>query len=433
MATLVLKADLLGGVAAIKDSTGKEDALISLLMPTRGRTDKLQMVLDSIDATVVNADGVILNIYVDDDDLDTIEFSSAFTRLTEYRFCISWHILPRTGSMGMMLDALYRTSRPAEVYAPMTDDYIFRTHGWDKLIRDVWARYPDGVWLAYPHDPTSPGNVTFAIIGSCWISVTGRYLTNYFPFWFDDVWLDQVAQLIGRRIALPMEMEPIGGKGVTQRMFNLWFWQQFFANTLDERIEEANSLSRALVGKDREAFVANAAQRTEMVAEFDKSTRSYTKEEIANAEYRLSPRYPQKQISTNFRYIGKEVDAMLHLCDKLDRYQNIDNKVVIAIANNIASTSLPLRLIPDLTSTAQSANEISRQMRLSEITDSLRLELRAIKEAVSQGALPRDFKLAMPSITIGMILKDRYWKARMSGIVRTIVSLIRNWSGNDKR
>lgn len=396
------------------------EIFISLLLPTRRHPDKLHLVLDSIESTVADPSKIVLYFYVDDDDADTIAFLKHLGRVSPYRFDISWHIASKAGSMGKMMEALHRVSRPARIYMPLADDYVFDTPNWDEVLVDIWEKHPDGVWLAYPHDPNSPGNVTFAIMGSRWLELTGRFLTSYFPFWFDDVWLDQVAQMIGRKIAVPIQMKPMAGKGKTPRMFNLWFWHQFFANTLDERIEEADRLRCVIYGENSDEFRRCLAKASGLAENFDRLIRGFSKSEVLYSEYILSSRYSQEQISTNLLYICKEADGVLHLCDKLLVNAGRDHIAALSITDNIACTSLPIRGLDELRMVKHGSSSVVRQDALNQIIARIREDLLTIKNIASDGRLPADFKLIMPEFTTGLVLEGWYRRA-----VRFITAICR--------
>lgn len=402
------------------NSVTRDDVVISLLLPTRGRADKLRRVLDSIESTVANANRIALYVYVDDDDDDTIVFSQQCDQTEAYRFGISWHIASKAASMGKMIEALHRSSNPAQIYMSIVDDYVFDTPNWDDKLRDVWQQYPDGVWLAYPHDSISPGNVTFAIIGARWPDTTGRILTSYFPFWFDDVWLDQVAQMIDRKIAVPIHMKSLEGKGQTPRMFNLWFWHQFFANTLDERIDEADKLRRIIYNNNPDEYRHSLALVCELAESFDHLSRSFTKSEVLYYEYIMSSRYSQDQISSNILYIRKEADGVLHLCDKLMSYAGRDHKAACFIADNIACTSLPIRYLVELKTVMQESLTSEGHAALDRIITRIREELITIKNNASDLNLPANFRLVMPEFTAGIVFKSWYLK-----VIRFLASICR--------
>lgn len=400
------------------NAVSDDDIIISLLLPTRGRPDRLGLVLDSIEKTVHQKDKVILNVYVDDDDVATLEFSCSKGCREGYHFLINWHVAGRTGSAGIMLDVLWKASSPADVYMCVVDDYTFTTPAWDEELRSIARKNTDGIWLAYPHDPISPGNVTFVILGANWLDITGKYLTNYFPTWFDDVWLDQVSQLIHRKIEANIHMLPIEGKGKTPRMFNLWFWHQFFANTLDERVAEADSMRRAIYGNNSDEYRRSLEQSVELVTSFDQLSRSFTKSEVLYSEYIMSSRYSQDQISSNILYIRKEADGVLHLCDKLMSYADRDHKTARSIADNIACTSLPIRYLVELKSVMQESLTSEGHAALDRIIAGIREELITIKNNASDGNLPANFRLIMPEFTTGIVLKSWYRK-----VIRFLASI----------
>ena len=390
------------------DDVDNTNIIISMLMATRDHFDKLYQVFDSIESTAADPAKIVLSVYVDDDDYGTIAFLEQFGQTSAYRYSISWHIAPRTGSMGKMIEELYRASTPSQIYMPMPDDYVFATPDWDEKLREVWRQNPDGIWLAYPHDAISPGNVTFPIIGFRWLEITGRLLTSYFPFWFDDVWLDQVAQMIGRKIAVPFQITSLEGKGKSPRMFNLWFWHQFFGNTLDERIDEADRLRRSIYRDDPDVYCSSLALVEELAEGFDQLNRRFSRSELLQSEYVMSSRYSQDRMSSNILYISKEADAVLHLCDKLKSCSGSDHKTVRSLVGNIASTSLPIRCLDELKNLMQKSETSDWNADLDRIIDGIRDDLHSIKNRASEGNLPADFKLIMPEFTCRIVLKSWY-------------------------
>lgn len=405
------------------NSMDQKNIVVSLLLPTRGRPDKLCKVFDSISATVADPSRVVLNIYVDDDDKDTIEFSRRCAP-SEYAFDVLWHIGQKAGSMGKMVEALYRSSPAAQVYMPMVDDYVFETCNWDELLRDIWKRFPDGVWMAYPHDASSPGNVTFVILGAGWLGTLERYLTDYFPFWFDDVWLDQVAQLVGRKVAAPMTMRTIGGKGKTPRMFNLWFWQQFFSNTLDERIDDADKLCRVIY-KDDEEYIANRERFLKLAESIARINRGVPKNTVLTSEYMLSNRFSCEQISRNMIYIRKEAEAVLHLCGKLNGFIGSNDKMAAAIIDTILSSSLPSPGIDQMRHVVGQNYERTQLQDLQLWANTVSTEVEAIRMSTLTGTLPGEFKLLMPHYSLMIILKARFLMLANLPYVKRITSWFR--------
>ncbi len=262
---------------------------ISILLPTRERPEKLRKLLNSLYTTTHKKGLIDVWIYFDNDDDVTRSFSKNDI-IEQYDFDIRWISGERTISQGEMVNLLWeQCTTNAGIYFPCIDDYLFVTQNWDDVVRDAFHRYDDRLLLAYPMDPTAgPEQATFNILSGEWINLTGRIYTQYFPFWFDDCWVDQVAQLIQRKCKLPMRMEPQGGKGRTPRMKNLVFWNSFFENTLDERILEAERLRKAIWGEDLSNYEKNLAESEVLVKKFWEDANGTTEAQLIAMENEYS-------------------------------------------------------------------------------------------------------------------------------------------------
>ena len=228
---------------------------ISLLLPTRGRPVMLQNLFDSIKETTLDKRLIDLWVYVDEDDELTRSFIDSKVWI-KYGFDINWIVEEKLNvGPGQLDNELWKKcAANSGIYMGLADDYIFVTKHWDEVVRQAFRRYPDRILLAYPEDPVAPGVVTFVILSAEWLNISGRLFPEYFPFWFVDAWIDQVAQMIQRKVKLDMRMEPQGGKGKTQGMKNLVFWDRFFDNMLDERINEADALRRAIYPPESQEY-----------------------------------------------------------------------------------------------------------------------------------------------------------------------------------
>lgn len=228
---------------------------ISILFPTRGRPAFVEALFDSIAATVRRADLLDAWAYVDADDAPTIE---CFDRAASaYPFAI--HAVTGPGvSNGEMHNVLrQRCSTNPGIYMYAGDKFVFRTPGWDEIVRAAFCRYPDRILLAYPKEtrwmPILGAFGVYGFLSAEWTNVLGRLFTEYFSFWFDDTWLNQVATMVQRSVTLDMEVAYQDKRHGTRRMRNLPFWQRFFEATMDERLREADALRRAAYGQGTQA------------------------------------------------------------------------------------------------------------------------------------------------------------------------------------
>lgn len=249
---------------------------ITILLSTRGRPEKLQVVFASLKKSTVGKDKISLWLYVDDDDTVTRKAIDA-GEFPDLGFPVHWHIGPRTPDWGRTYDVLWHaTGRNAEVYMIANDDVRFESLGWDNVLRDGFLQYPDGVVLACPYDPVCPDIATFPILGGAWLNAMGQIYAGYFHYWFDDHWVDQIGRMIGRYINIPILLSPIGGKGKTQRMRCLPFWTRFFQLTLRERKEIAKKLIHAMHPTNEKARAEALAKMEETAAAIEKSTPAFS-------------------------------------------------------------------------------------------------------------------------------------------------------------
>ena len=244
---------------------------ITLLLATRGRPDFLVDAFNSLRDTTTRKDKTNLWIYVDDDDEVTLR-AIKDQSLPNPGLAVHWHIGPQPGGLGATHQALWHASGcAAEVYVTTVDDARFDTPGWDEIVRAKYDEYPDGLLLAFPHDPNTADQATYPIFGCNWIKTVGHIYPGYFPYWFDDKWVDEIGRMAGRCVKLPFSLSPIRGKGRTKRMRNHAFWTRFYLLTLDERKSSARKLIAAMHPHDE-------AKRTTALAALEVAAQKYVLE-----------------------------------------------------------------------------------------------------------------------------------------------------------
>ena len=89
------------------------------------------------------------------------------------------------------------------------DDIRFLTEGWDVIVRNAFAGFPDKILFAYGDD-LGPNGRTFGTHGFVhrrWVETIGYFVPPLFSSDWNDVWLNEVAEMIGRKIALPIVTE----------------------------------------------------------------------------------------------------------------------------------------------------------------------------------------------------------------------------------
>jgi len=169
---------------------------ISILCPTRGRPGNVKRLIDSAATTATVCPEFVF--YVDDDD----ETFPAATDITDVRVVRG----PRI-TLSAMWDKCAEVAT-GEILMQAGDDIVFRTRGWDDQVRRAFASFPDR--LAFVHGDDGVYGHTFGTHGfihRAWEDAVGHVVPPYFSSDMADVWLNEVANGINRRIFLPFVTE----------------------------------------------------------------------------------------------------------------------------------------------------------------------------------------------------------------------------------
>jgi hypothetical protein len=285
---------------------------ITIIMATRGRPQMLAEVFASLKASTAQKNLVSIWLYVDEDDAVTREAIDS-GRLNDAGIRIHWHFGSQTAGLCETQHTLWRDSgRTSEIYMISCDDACFSTPGWDDVLRATAAKFPDGIFLASPHDPMTADTCTYPIFGWRWLETLDGIFPGHFPFWYDDRWVHQIGEMAGRFAWLPIVMEPIRGKGKTRRMRDLPFWARFFQLALDERKASARKLIDAM-NLDPEKK-ENARQHLEQrAAELEKQQDKFSDLYAVFQEERFTLHTPEERRAFNPGYFQKEAAAVAQL------------------------------------------------------------------------------------------------------------------------
>jgi len=116
---------------------------ISILMPTRARPAWVKRFLDSVVSTAEAPGAIETVLYIDEDDIQShlIEHPSAgVVKL----------IQPRR-ALGEMYKICFEVSQ-GSIIMLAGDDFVFRTPGWDGVVKGLFRRFSDGILLVYGND-----------------------------------------------------------------------------------------------------------------------------------------------------------------------------------------------------------------------------------------------------------------------------------------
>lgn len=208
---------------------------VEVILPTRGRPDQLRIAIKSLVETSTEPDTKIL-IGADHDDPNTLALRD------EDLGPVNWVVANREDTLGEKVERIYRHST-GDVLPFSADDMEMTTDGWDKILLDGAALFPDGIALLYFDDDIHPGFASNPAPTREWCRAFGYYMPVHFPFWWIDTWLNELGELTLRKYRVPVKSKPQNNTlGKTQNMRETSWWGEFFDRTRPERMAHAERL-----------------------------------------------------------------------------------------------------------------------------------------------------------------------------------------------
>ena len=170
---------------------------ISLLTPTRGRPHAMQRLWESAWNTADNKTDLEIVFYMDNDDVHS---------LAQFEKMDSPQHLGICGNRIVLSQMWNECSKIAtgEILMHCGDDIIFRSQGWDTLVREHINSKPDHIVFVHGMDGIQNEKLgTHGFLHRNWMDVTGYFVPPYFSCDYNDTWLTDVSTMIGRRIYEP--------------------------------------------------------------------------------------------------------------------------------------------------------------------------------------------------------------------------------------
>jgi len=221
--------------------------MISLLLPTRNRPDNLIRFSESAWSTCDNRDDIEIIAYIDSDD------NSYDDQVPDGVKVIRG---PRIVLSEMWNRCYHMANGP--VFGHMGDDIIFRTQGWDTQVEDAFNEYEDKIVFVHGDDGGGNGQNfgTHGFIHDNWVKAVGYFVPPYFSSDYNDTWLNDVANMLGRRKyvdVLTEHMHPAFGKGPMDVTHEERLTRHrtdgvdaMYANKAEERIQDSNKLREVM-------------------------------------------------------------------------------------------------------------------------------------------------------------------------------------------
>ena len=223
---------------------------ISVLCASRNNASNLRTIIGALDMLQSGKNDIkyIIGCDLDDDDTKYVKQEKDFYRNyppldlrmdgVNLDFCFAG----RSSNLGATWNRIAKESH-SELYAIVTDRALCITPHWDLYLADIYSKDDTKVfWWKTNAGPVIP------IAPRKWLEAAGQLYTEYFPFWFDDTWLQELSILVhGLPIYGTQATCFIAKKNpMTNRMRDLRFWMDFFIAKRPERIVHAEKIRKKL-------------------------------------------------------------------------------------------------------------------------------------------------------------------------------------------
>lgn len=211
---------------------------ISVLIPSRGRVRQLSAALTTLHMCSSGEHHLTLCVACDEDDKETL----AFLEKAIHEMPVAYRVGPRPATLGSVANDLALHWK-ADVYAVWADDLLCMTNNWDQRIAKAVEAKPYGVfWWKSAREE----NTLVPIITETWRAAAGQIFTEYFPFWYDDLWLYELWLMTTDENPIILDMEVLDKPFATQRMRDLDFWQTFYHAMRVERVQSGRRIAANL-------------------------------------------------------------------------------------------------------------------------------------------------------------------------------------------
>ena len=210
---------------------------VVVCIPTRGRSESLKKVVDILIAGCSLPDTeIVVAIDADDDSYGNPSF--------EHGNRVVWSQAEREDTLGAKYNRAVRATQ-ADVYVLWADDMVMPDPGWDAKISLSAAAFPDrcGVVLYGKIEGVLQPGIA---VTRKFIDAMGFFAAPYFPYWWVDTWIMEVATMAGRYIHTDVNVSLLGEmKQASRGVRDILFWAELFDKLRPRRIAVAESIIRA--------------------------------------------------------------------------------------------------------------------------------------------------------------------------------------------
>lgn len=180
--------------------------IISLLCPTRGRPDRVCIMIESVIKTTEKLENVEILFYIDSDDDKKDDYIVSINNLLNKYNNPFKRVLPYIGEPMSISKSWNIIAEKCEgdILVMANDDEVWITKGWDRRLNEEADKFPDEIYCIYFDDGTLHENHTsFPMVSRKWYETLGYFTPGIFNFASNDNWIEYIARRICRLHYVP--------------------------------------------------------------------------------------------------------------------------------------------------------------------------------------------------------------------------------------
>lgn len=237
-------------------------ALVSVLLPSRGRPDSLCRAVSSLAYGEVE-----IIVGLDEDDPHAWRAENLVSTFPGVRCCIN----PRQPTLGALFNLL-AAQADSEWLVPFPDDYTMDQPNWVEDTYKTLIKLPKKLGVSYIWDPLYPHFASLPIVSKDMVAMQGFYMPPFFPFLFGDTWWNEVGVMSGMILRSPSAATVASDTGHVHNYRNLRLWSDLFEKTRPMREELAVKMIRAAIDDEDLAnyLIGTMGERTVALKDLQK-------------------------------------------------------------------------------------------------------------------------------------------------------------------
>lgn len=214
---------------------------LAIALATRGRPEIL---LETIATTLANVERADTRLFIAVDDDDELTISALDAAELSGRVTVS--IAPREDSLGAKYNRIWRLVPSYDAYLVMVDYAPHITPGFDAKLLKAAEVFPDGIGVVYgPLVCQSLPAINCVTRGL--VELMEGIYPEFFPFSLVDLWLDSIAQGIGRVAYAEVEIDR-SKRSPTMGWRDIPFWTVYYDQLWPEREKIIEHVIKAMHG-----------------------------------------------------------------------------------------------------------------------------------------------------------------------------------------